>query len=109
MSFDQVEGAARQGLGQAEKAVGDLIGDTRLQARGVLDEAAGSLQQTYGRVSDSARGAFNQAADRARNARGDFEDFAGQNPVLTAAIALGIGLAFGLLLLGGSRVASSHR
>ena len=108
MSFDQIEGADRQGVGQVKEPLGDAIGNPGLQAKGVLDEAVGSVQQTYGRVSDTARGAFNQAADSARSARGDFEDFAGQNPVLTAAIALGIGLAFGLLLLGGSRIAASR-
>jgi uncharacterized protein YjbJ (UPF0337 family) len=109
MSLDQIEGSAKQGIGRVQETVGDAIGDTGMQAKGVLDEAVGAVQQTYGRVSDTARGAFNQAADRARGARGDFEDFAGENPVLVAGIALGIGLAFGLLLLGGSRLASSRR
>jgi uncharacterized protein YjbJ (UPF0337 family) len=109
MSFDQVEGAARQGIGRAKEAIGDVIGNPGLQAKGVLDEALGTVQETYGRVSERARGALDQAASRARGARGDLEDLIDQQPVLVAAIALGIGIAIGLLVLGGSRAASSRR
>jgi uncharacterized protein YjbJ (UPF0337 family) len=106
MSLDQLEGAARQGIGRMKETIGDAIGNPGLQAKGVLDEALGTVQETYGRVSDGARGAIRQAAGRARSARGDLEDLVDQQPVLVAAIALGVGLAIGLLLLGGSRVAS---
>ena len=106
MSLDQIEGAARQGIGRMKETIGDAIGNPGLQAKGVLDEALGTVQETYGRVSDGARGAIRQAAGRARGARGDLEDLVDQQPVLVAAIALGVGLAIGLLLLGGSRVAS---
>jgi len=106
MSLDQIEGAARQGIGRMKESIGDAIGNPGLQAKGVLDEALGTVQETYGRVSDGARGAIRQAAGRARSARGDLEDLVDQQPVLVAAIALGVGLAIGLLLLGGSRVAS---
>jgi uncharacterized protein YjbJ (UPF0337 family) len=106
MSLDQIEGAARQGIGRMKETIGDAIGNPGLQAKGVLDEALGTVPETYGRVSDGARGAIRQAAGRARSARGDLEDLVDQQPVLVAAIALGVGLAIGLLLLGGSRVAS---
>ena len=106
MSLDQIGGAARQGIGRMKETIGDAIGNPGLQAKGVLDEALGTVQETYGRVSDGARGAIRQAAGRARSARGDLEDLVDQQPVLVAAIALGVGLAIGLLLLGGSRVAS---
>jgi uncharacterized protein YjbJ (UPF0337 family) len=106
MSLDQIEGATRQGIGRMKETIGDAIGNPGLQAKGVLDEALGTVQETYGRVSDGARGAIRQAAGRARSARGDLEDLVDQQPVLVAAIALGVGLAIGLLLLGGSRVAS---
>ncbi len=106
MSLDQIEGAARQGIGRMKETIGDALGNPGLQAKGVLDEALGTVQETYGRVSDGARGAIRQAAGRARSARGDLEDLVDQQPVLVAAIALGVGLAIGLLLLGGSRVAS---
>jgi uncharacterized protein YjbJ (UPF0337 family) len=105
MSLDQIEGVTRQGIGQVKESLGGAIGNTGLQAKGVLDEALGTVQETYGRVSEGARGALDQATSRARAARGDLEDLIDQQPVLVAAIAIGLGLALGLLLLGGSRVA----
>jgi uncharacterized protein YjbJ (UPF0337 family) len=106
MSLDQVEGVARQGIGQAKEAIGDVIGNPGLKAKGVIDEALGTVQETYGRVSETARGALDQAATRARGARGDLEDLIDQQPVLVAAIALGVGIAIGLLVFGASRVGS---
>jgi uncharacterized protein YjbJ (UPF0337 family) len=106
MSLDQIEGTAKQGIGRVKEAVGDAIGNPGLQAKGVLDEALGTVQDTYGKVSDGARDVLSQAASRARDARGDFEDLVDQQPVLVAAIAIGLGVALGLLLLGGSRFAS---
>lgn len=109
MSLDEIEGVTRQGIGRVKETVGEAIGNPGLQAKGVLDEALGTVQETYGRVSDGARGAIRQAAGRARSVRGDLEDLFDRQPVLVAAIALAVGLAIGLLVLGGSRVASSRR
>ena len=84
MSLDQVEGVTRQGIGQAKEAIGDVIGNPGLKAKGALD----------------------QAATRAQSARSDLEDLIDQQPVLVAAIALGVGIAIGLLVFGASRVGS---
>jgi uncharacterized protein YjbJ (UPF0337 family) len=109
MTLDQVQGTAKQGIGRAKEAIGDVIGNPGLQAKGFIDEATGIVQDTYGRVSDTARDAARQVADRARSARGDLEDVIDQNPVLVAAIALGVGIAIGLLIFGASRAAYDRR
>jgi uncharacterized protein YjbJ (UPF0337 family) len=106
MSMDRIEGTARQAAGRVQDAVGGLVGDGAMQAKGKLDEAVGSVQDAYGRATDTARDAFNQAADRARGARGDLEDFVIEQPLVATGVALGIGLVLGLLLLGGSRAYS---
>jgi uncharacterized protein YjbJ (UPF0337 family) len=109
MSLDSTEGAAKQGVGKIKETAGSVLGDTGMQAKGKLDEAMGSVQQTYGRVSETARDALSQAADRARSARGELQTLIDEQPVLVAAVALGLGLAIGLLLLGGTRMASDRR
>jgi uncharacterized protein YjbJ (UPF0337 family) len=106
MSLDQVEGLTRQGIGQAKQAIGDVIGNPGLKAKGAIDDALGTVQETYGRVSETARGALDQAATRARSARSDLEDLIDEQPVLIAAAALGIGIAIGLLVFGVSRIGS---
>jgi uncharacterized protein YjbJ (UPF0337 family) len=103
MSIDNVRGAAEQQLGRLEEAVGDLIGDPRLQARGMLNEASGAVEQVFGLANETAQGALSRAAIRTRRARDELEDFVGGRPVLATGIALGIGIAVGALLIGGGR------
>ena len=52
MSDEQIYGATRNGLGHLQDAAGGLTGDDRLQARGKLNRAAGSLQSALGKVKD---------------------------------------------------------
>jgi uncharacterized protein YjbJ (UPF0337 family) len=49
---DRVEGTARDFGGRAQEAVGNLTGDTRTQAQGVYNQAAGQAQQTAGQLGD---------------------------------------------------------
>jgi uncharacterized protein YjbJ (UPF0337 family) len=109
MSIDSLNGLADQELGRLEEAVGDLIGDRKMQAKGMLDEALGVAEQVYGRASDTARGALSQAANRARGARGELEDFLTGRPLVAIGIAIGVGIALGALLLGGGKVAHDRR
>ena len=89
MFTDTLDGAAKQHFGRLEEAVGDVIGDRQLQAKGVLDDAAGAVEQVDGLASDTAHEALSQAARRARNARGDLEDLVAGRPILATGITLG--------------------
>ncbi len=109
MSTDSLRDAADPTFGRLEEAVGDLVSDRKMQAKGILDEAVGAAEQVYGLASRTARGALNQAAGPARSARDEVEDFIGDRPVLAAGIALGVGIALGALLLGGGRAAYDRR
>jgi uncharacterized protein YjbJ (UPF0337 family) len=106
MSLDSTEGAAKQGVGKIKETVGGVIGDSGMQAKGKLDEALGTVQETYGRVSGTARDVLSQAADRARSTRGELETLLDEQPMLVAAVALGVGVVIGMLLLGGRSIAS---
>jgi uncharacterized protein YjbJ (UPF0337 family) len=103
MSTNTLEGSAERQFGRLEEAVGDLIGDGKLQAKGMLDDAAGAAEQVYGLASETAQVALSQVASRARNARGDFEDLVSDRPILATGITLGIGIAIGVLLIGSGR------
>jgi uncharacterized protein YjbJ (UPF0337 family) len=109
MSMDRIEGVVRQGAGRVEDAVGGLVGDGAMQARGKLDEAVGSVQDAYGRATHTARGAARQVVDSASGARNALQDFVSEQPLLATAAALGIGLMLGLLLLGGGRAIYDRR
>lgn len=50
MNRDELEGRAGKVKGKAKQAVGDLTDNDRLRDEGVVDEAAGSLQEGFGRA-----------------------------------------------------------
>ena len=57
MDKDRVAGAAKVIKGRTEEAAGKLVGDSKLQAKGAADKAAGKFQNTVGGVRDSIGGA----------------------------------------------------
>ena len=50
MNRDEIEGQAEQVKGKVKKAVGDLTDDERLHDEGTADEAAGDVQEGFGRA-----------------------------------------------------------
>jgi uncharacterized protein YjbJ (UPF0337 family) len=49
MNRDEIEGKGDQLKGKVKQAAGDLTGDERLHDEGVADEAAGDVQEGFGR------------------------------------------------------------
>ena len=50
MNRDELEGKAEQIKGKVKQATGDLIDDQDLHDEGVADEAAGDVQEGYGKA-----------------------------------------------------------
>ena len=55
MDENRFEGAARKVGGKVEGAIGDLTGDSKMQADGAMDKLSGSAQNTYGSAKDAVR------------------------------------------------------
>ena len=49
MNRDELKGKADRLRGRVKQATGDLTNDDRLRDEGVVDEAAGTLQEGFGR------------------------------------------------------------
>jgi len=49
MNRDELDGKATQLKGKLKQAAGDLTDDARLHDEGVADEAAGTVQEGFGR------------------------------------------------------------
>jgi uncharacterized protein YjbJ (UPF0337 family) len=49
MNKDEINGKAEQLKGKVKQATGDLTDDEQLHDEGVADEAAGSVQEGFGR------------------------------------------------------------
>ena len=77
---NMVEGFAKNVGGRVQDALGGLTGDTAEQARGKVNEAAGSVQNMYGQAVDEVK------------------DFASEQPFTALAASVGVGVVLGFLL-----------
>ena len=75
MDSDRIIGAGREAAGNVQEGIGSLIGDTRTQARGQM----------------------NQMKGQAQNSMGQLEDYIRDQPLQAALIAVGIGWLLGRL------------
>ena len=57
MDKDRIAGAANQAKGAVKDAAGKVTGDTKLQAEGKADKAAGKVRSTVGGAKDTVRNA----------------------------------------------------
>jgi uncharacterized protein YjbJ (UPF0337 family) len=87
MDENEVVGAVKKSAGRVQAAAGAISGNNGMEARGKLNEAAGSAQKLYG-----------QAADQVRGAAGAAGELITEQPVASMAIAAVAGLALGLLI-----------
>ena len=55
MDEDRVAGAAKRVKGSIKEAIGKLTGDTKTQAEGAAEKAAGSGQGSAGEAKDTVR------------------------------------------------------
>ncbi len=65
MDENRVAGAVRNVGGKAEEGFGRVTGDSKTQAEGLVNQAAGAAQNLYGQARDSAADAAGAARDRA--------------------------------------------
>jgi ElaB/YqjD/DUF883 family membrane-anchored ribosome-binding protein len=90
----------REGVGHVQDAVGGLVGDNPTQIKGKLNEAAGSMQKTYGEVSDAV-------THRAKDLFSEFEGLAKARPLAAVGIGVSLGLLCGLLVTRRDRAGRS--
>lgn len=57
MDKDRVEGAAHEMKGAVKEGIGKVTGDTKTEAEGAAEKAAGKVQNAVGGMKDAARDA----------------------------------------------------
>ena len=57
MDKDRVDGIGKKVTGSIKEAIGKVTGDTKLQAEGKADKAAGTAQNAVGGTKDAVRDA----------------------------------------------------
>ena len=65
MDSDRLTGKAKETVGKAEAAIGDIVGDPETQASGRVRQAAGTAQDLYGQAKDTIGDTFADATDSA--------------------------------------------
>lgn len=64
MNRDEIDGRAEQLKGKVKKAVGDLTDNEKLHDEGAVDEAAGDIQEGFGRGRRKVGEALDELADK---------------------------------------------
>ena len=95
MDDNRIEGAARTIGGKVESAVGNMTGDTKTQAEGVIDQAAGKAQRAYGQAKDTVRTAANDYSSQVLDTVEEYGDLLAEKvdarPITSVLIAAGVG------------------
>jgi uncharacterized protein YjbJ (UPF0337 family) len=60
MDKDRIEGAAKQVKGTIKEAIGKVTGDTKIEAEGIAEKAAGKIHSSVGNAKDAARDVLNK-------------------------------------------------
>lgn len=81
---NEVTGTAKEYMGKAQGAAGDLLGDSSTSVKGRVNEAAGKVQAGYGQVADQASDIASELGDRIK-----------AQPLVAVAIATGLGYLLG--------------
>jgi len=66
MNKDEIDGKAQQVKGKVKQATGDLTDDDQLHDEGVADEAAGKVQEGFGRGRRKLGDALEDIADKVK-------------------------------------------
>ena len=97
MDEDRITGAAQNIGGKVKDAVGGVMGDSKTQAEGKMDQVAGTLQNAYGAAKDTVRETAGTVRETAGEAGSQIEDFVKAQPLLALLGAMGLGFALARL------------
>lgn len=100
MDENRVEGMARTVGGKVESAAGNLTGDNKMQADGVVDKVAGKAQRVYGNAKDSVRDVAGDYGSGLLDTVEEYGDMLAEKvderPVTALLIAVGVGFLVAL-------------
>jgi len=95
MNEDRVIGTARNLGGQGQEGFGRVAGDAKTQAEGVLNQAAGAVQDLYGQAKDTAADAAEAVRRGTQGAEDIVRETIENRPYTMALVALCVGLLIG--------------
>ena len=100
MDENRVEGIARTVGGKVESVAGNLTGDSKMQADGVVDKVAGKAQRVYGNAKDSVRDVAGDYGSGLLDTVEEYGDMLAEKvderPITALLVAVGIGFLVAL-------------
>lgn len=97
MANQRIEGAIEEFEGKAQRGMGRMVGDSKLQVDGAIKEVSGRAKNAYGRVIDGLDGMVDKAPADLRDPARKGLDFARRKPLLTTGIIAGAAVLLGAL------------
>jgi uncharacterized protein YjbJ (UPF0337 family) len=101
MDEHTIKGTAKDIGGKVEETVGRATGSAKMEARGVLHQAEGKAEKTFGeardKVSSTASAAQEQASRAAHFGRSTIAEY----PVTSVVVTFTLGLFVGGMMIGG--------
>jgi uncharacterized protein YjbJ (UPF0337 family) len=102
MDENTIKGAAKDFSGNVKGTVGDLTGDSQMQAEGTVDQVVGTAQRAYGRVKDTVTkqtsGLGTAVADQLDETSAYLGDAVAERPLTALLIAGAIGFVLASLI-----------
>lgn len=101
MDENRFEGAARDIGGNIKSTVGDVTGDTKMQAEGTMDQVVGTAQRAYGKVKDTvanAGGLGSTVVDKLDDTSAYLGDAVAERPLTALLVAGAIGYVLATLI-----------
>ncbi len=124
---NRFSGTARTIGGKIEGAVGDMTGDSKMQADGMVDKVAGKAQKAYGQAADTVRDTAGQLSGRAKDYADQASDYGSQlmdqveeygdmlaeqvdaRPITSVLVALGVGFLLAMVTKPAPKVVYRRR
>ena len=78
-----------------EEGIGKAVGSTKTEVAGLVDQAAGAVEDAYGKTKEAALEGADVVKDAAIQTHDFLKKFMEDNPHTTTVIALGLGLLIG--------------
>ena len=92
---DELKATVRSVGTKVEESVGQMAKDTKVAADGLMDQAAATVQDAYGKAEAATKDGVETAKDAALAGHDFLRKFMEDNPHTTTALALGIGVLIG--------------
>jgi uncharacterized protein YjbJ (UPF0337 family) len=95
MSDDRIAGTVRNLGGKVQEGVGKVTGSAKTEAQGLMNQAAGAVQNAYGQAADAAAEGAETVKQAAIEGHDVLKKFIEENPHTATLIAIGIGFFIG--------------